>query len=88
VRFGIAAISEVSRSDELMRLRFGKSALVREHNCGTQTTVTRLRDGAEREAENVGTGPCAPPSQLIGSITDKSGRRSVSPLKQRESRSR
>jgi hypothetical protein len=31
--------------------------------------VRRLQESAEREAENVGTGPCAnPPSQLIESI--------------------
>ena len=69
MRFGIAATSKVSRPDELMSLPFGKAARVREHNCGTEIKVTRLHDGAEREAENVGTGPCPPPSQLIASIT-------------------
>jgi hypothetical protein len=53
-----------------MRASLRKVRIGARSNCGTQTTVTRLQDGAEREAENVGTGPCAnPPSQLIGSIT-------------------
>jgi hypothetical protein len=38
VRFGIAATGKVSRS-RLMRVTLGMAALVREHNCGTQTAV-------------------------------------------------
>jgi hypothetical protein len=38
VRFSIAATSKVSRF-RLMRVTLGMAALVREHNCGTQTTV-------------------------------------------------
>jgi hypothetical protein len=51
VRFGIAATSKVSRS-RLMRVTLGMAALVREHNCGTQTNgphVYRMaRNGRRR----------------------------------------
>jgi hypothetical protein len=73
VRFGIAATSKVSRS-RLMRVTLGMAALVREHNCGTQTTVHtfigwRGTGGGERRHR-----PCANrPSQLIESITGYAG---------------